>query len=409
MSKNLTQDEFVQKVNEKYNGEFEVVSEYVNAKTPVKIRHKACGTVFPRIPNKITTKSRNCTCPICDGYKARTPLMGINDLWSTHPDIAKMLKNPEDGYKVSKGTNGEFDFSCPYCNNTVNKPIFEVVERGYLPCPFCSGGKSYPNRFMANLLRILNVDFISEYKISPYTYLFDFYFIIKNKKYIVEMDGGIGHGNKEWGGCKDFKGLEKDLIKDNICSQNNIKMIRIDCNYTNKRFDYIKQSILNSDLNLLLDFSIIDFSYIDKISCGSQIMQVANFWNDGIKSYDELTLLTNLSHGTVRNYLKKASEYNYVSETYEEILKKIRFASNRKISNSKSYRIMCEQTGEVFCSINEAQRQMGVTGIRNCLTGKQAYAGKLPDGTKLTWTKISNEQYEQMLLKEHSNECSFLM
>lgn len=408
MSGKLTQDEFVQKVNEKYNGKFEVVGEYVNAKTPIKIKHRDCGTVFPRIPNKITAKSRNCTCPVCDGYKARTPLVGINDLWSTHPEIAKILKNPEDGYKVSKGTNGEFDFLCPYCNNTVNKPIFEVVERGYLPCPFCSGGKSYPNRFMANLLRILNIDFISEYKIPPYTYLFDFYFMIKNQKYIVEMDGGIGHGNKEWGGCKDFKGLENDLIKDDICSQKNIKIIRIDCNYSNNRFDYVKQSILNSDLNLLLDFSTIDFSYIDKISCGSQIIQVANFWNDGIKSYDELTRLTNLSRDTVRKYLKKASEYSYVSEAYEEILKRVRLDSNKKISNSKSYRIMCNQTGEVFCSIKEAQRQTGVTGIRNCLTGEQSYAGKLPDGTKLTWTKISNEQYEQ-ILKVESEKGSFLL
>ena len=409
MSKKLTQEEFVQKVNDKYDGKYEIVGEYIDAKTPIKIKHKSCGTVFPKIPNKITSKGRNCSCPVCDGYKAKKPLVGINDLWTTHPEIAKLLKNSEDGYKCSKGTNDNIDFLCPYCNGIVNKSIYEVVNRGYLPCPFCSVGKSYPNRFMANLLRTLNIEFIKEYTISPYSYQYDFYFVIKNKKYIVEMDGGIGHGNKEWGGEKDVRGLEIDMIKDDICLKNNIEIIRINCNYENNRFEHIRQSIFNSKLNLLFDFAEIDFNYIDKISCSSLVIDIANYWNNGIRSYDKLMKLTNLSHATVRNYLKNACNKNYISESYENILQKIRYESNKKISNSKSYRIMCDQTKEVFSSIKEAQRQMHVSGIRLYLCGQQAYAGKLPNGTKLTWTKLSNEQYEQMLSKEHSAECSFLI
>lgn len=219
MGKNLTQEEFVQKVNEKYNGKYEVVGEYVNAKTPIKIKHVECGTIFSMTPNKITTQNRNCTCPLCDGRKSKSILVGINDLWSTHPEIACMLKNSEDGYKYSKGSNDFADFICPYCGNIISSRIYSVTERTSLSCKFCSSGKSYPNRFMANLLKELNIDFKQEYIIHPYKYKYDFYFIINSQQYIVEMDGGIGHGNKSWGGEKDIKGKEADEIKNDICAK----------------------------------------------------------------------------------------------------------------------------------------------------------------------------------------------
>lgn len=402
MSKRLTQDEFVQKVNNKYDGKFEVVGDYVNAKTPVQIKHNDCGTIFPRVPNKMTAKGKNCTCPVCDGYKAKKPLIGVNDLWTTHPEIAKLFKNPEDGYKYSKGSNDYADFLCPYCNSIVNKMVYEVVSRNYLPCPCCSSGKSYPNRFMANLLRELGVDFIPEYIIKPYPYYFDFYFKINNKEYIVEMDGGIGHGNKEWGGNKDIKGFETDLIKDKICKDHNITIIRIDCNYLNNRFEYVKKAIINSDLNILFDFNAVNFNQINQNSCSSLIIDVADYWNQGIHSYDKLMVLTNLSHSTIRRYLKEACNNNYIEDKYTDVLREIRYESNQKISFSKSCPIICNQTNEVYVSIKEAQNKTGITNIRMNLCGKYSYAGKLPDGTKLTWTKLSNEEYEQMLTERTS-------
>ena len=402
MSKKLTQDEFVQKVNDKYNGKFEVIGKYIDATTPIKIKHKSCGTVFPKTPNKITAKSRKCSCPVCDGYKSKAPLIGINDLWTTHPEIAKLLKNPEDGYACSKGTNGIMNFVCPFCHHDIDKPVYEVVEKGYLSCIFCSSGKSYPNRFMANLLDVLKIKFIPEYRIEPYTYRFDFYFTIVNKQYVIEMDGELGHGNKTWGGKPDSKGLEIDAIKDDICRKNDIEVIRIDCKYINHRFEYIKQAVLNSKLNILFDFATINFKDIDKASCSSLVVDIANYWNNGINSYDQFIELTFLSRDTVRRYLKIACDNNYIAESYHDVLKKIRHASNKKIAVSKSHMIMCDQTGDIFVSIKEAQKQMNVFGIRNYLIGKQSYAGKLLDGTKLTWTRLSNEQHKQTIKERAS-------
>ena len=71
MSKRLTQDEFVQKVNNKYDGKFEVVGDYVNAKTPVQIKHNDCGTIFPRVPNKMTAKGKIALAQFVTDIKQR--------------------------------------------------------------------------------------------------------------------------------------------------------------------------------------------------------------------------------------------------------------------------------------------------------------------------------------------------
>jgi hypothetical protein len=403
MGKKLTQEEFVQKVNEKYNGKYEVVGEYIDARTPIKIKHTSCGTVFPRIPNNITAQGKNTYCPVCDGYSGKTPLVGINDLWTTHPEVAKMLKNKEDGYKCSYGSCIKKEFLCKYCNETVSESVYQVVDRGYISCPFCSSGKSYPNRFMANLLKKLKVEFIPEYIIPPHSYKFDFYFIINKKRYVVEMDGGIGHSNKTYYGEKDYIGEATDLIKDNICHDNNIEPIRIDCNYEyHNRFDYIKESIVNSKLNTIFDLNNINFRHIDELSSSSLVVDIANYWKSNIKSYQELNNLTSLCRHTIRKYLKEACEKNFITEPYDEVLKEIRLSSNKQLANTKGIKIMCDQTGEIFYSIASAEKQTGVRNIKKFFNGERSYAGKLPDGTKLTWTKISNEQYEQMLLEETS-------
>ena len=411
MAKRLTQEDFVQKVKEKYNDKYEVVSEYIDARTQVKIKHKSCGTIFSRTPNNITAKSKNVYCPVCDGYSSKKPLVGINDLWTSHPEIAKMLKNPEDGNRCSYGTHEKMDFICKYCGEIVNESVYQVVKDNRVTCKFCSDGVRYPNRFMANLLKILNVEFITEYKIKPYPYKFDFCFMVDQHHYIVEMDGGIGHGNKTYDGKNDCIGAKTDLIKDNICYDNNIESIRIDCNYEyHNRFEYIKQSILNSKLNTLFNFKDIDFNYVDRLSCSSLIMDIANYWNSGVKSYEELSKLTTLCRHTIRQYLKDACEKGFINTSYDEVLKEIRLYSNKKIASTKGVKLMCDQTKEIFYSIAFAEKQTGARNIKKFFNGERTYAGKLPDGTKLTWTKLSNEQYEQMLVKETSKkDVSFLL
>ena len=122
-------------------------------------------------------------CPYCSGRK---PIIGKNDLWTTHPEFAKLLKNPEDGYKVSHGSDQKLMWICPNCGAELKKAVNNVVNKG-LSCNNCSDNFSFPNRFMANLLDELKIDYVPEYIIKGRKYRYDFYIPMLNM--IIEMHG----------------------------------------------------------------------------------------------------------------------------------------------------------------------------------------------------------------------------
>lgn len=99
----------------------------------------------------------NFPCAICSG---RQVLKGFNDLWTTHPQIAKLLENPQDGYKVTHGSRKRFNWVCPICGNIIkNKEVNYVVNRG-LVCNLCSDGISYPEKVFSSLLKELGIEYI---------------------------------------------------------------------------------------------------------------------------------------------------------------------------------------------------------------------------------------------------------
>lgn len=61
--------------------------------------------------------------------------------------------------------------------------------------------------------------------------------------------------------------------------------------------------------------------------------------------------------------------------------------AKEKIAKATSKPVRCIETGIVYPSALEAKRQIGADNavINRCINGKAAYAGKLPDGTKLHW------------------------
>lgn len=65
--------------------------------------------------------------------------------------------------------------------------------------------------------------------------------------------------------------------------------------------------------------------------------------------------------------------------------------AKEKIKLAVSRPVRCIETGIVYPSALEAKRQIGADNsvINRCINGKAAYAGKLPDGTKLHWEYAS--------------------
>jgi len=260
-------------------------------------------------------------CNVCC-TPSRKVLKGYNDLWSIRPDIAKLLKNPEDGYSISCGSSNERLFVCSDCGYEKMYKIATIVSAGF-SCDACSDGISYPEKFMFSVLKQLNMEVERENIFSWSKNIkyqnkrlcgnkrYDFYFEMNNKQYIIETHGGQ-HYDKLFK-HKSSKTLEEekenDKLKKELALKNKIdEYIVIDCRYS--EFDFIKQNVLQSRLSELFDLSKIDWLECNKYACNSLVKTACDYWNSGIKNLTEIGEIIQVKSCTVRRYLKQGAINN---------------------------------------------------------------------------------------------------
>lgn len=327
-------------------------------------------------------------CPYCSGNKL---CVGINDLWTTHPEIAKMLKNPDDGYKLTHGNKKKVDWICPMCGNLIkNKTPNQVMYRG-LSCPRCSDGVSYPEKVFTSLMDYMNVEYI--FQLSKLnngfewcdSYRYDFYLCDYN--IIVETHGGFHYGIP----FKHSNALSPDEVKNNdknkmdLALNNGIsKYICIDCRYS--KFEYIKNSIINSELNEFLNFSEIDWEYVENNIVGSYMIEVCEYFN----KHPDVTLseIGEIFHkhpGTISTYLINGTKINlcqYIPTLHQKHLVN---------KNHFKKQVKCITTNKIFNSVKDAGNYYKVTpsNISSCCTGHLKTSGQLKDGTRLKWEYVT--------------------
>ena len=321
------------KTDEQFRKEVEALGTGIKPRGEYKGTHEhmdfecKLGHIWPSTPHDILD---GYGCPFCAGNAV---LKGYNDLWTTNPEMANMLKDPDVGYEISRGSNREVDWVCPDCGFIKTISPHQVTEHGFA-CPRCSNGISYPNRFIVSLLDQLNVNhFQPEW--SPEWVgkcRYDAYFIHNNQEYIVEMDGGIGHGgiDRVTGGT-DIKGLERDAFKDQQAEKQGVIVIRIDCRYERKnihnRFMYIKESVLNSQLSTILDLSSVNWDECNKDATKSLHMIAAQQYDDG-KGIREISEELHVHYSTVYSWLKRMAQEGLCS--YRPVMGHPSHQNNRK-------------------------------------------------------------------------------
>lgn len=263
-------------------------------------------------------KSKNATgCPYCAGQKV---LKGFNDLWTTHPDIAKCLRDKNFGYEVSSGSRRKADFVCPQCGASINNITVKDAVRYNLSCPCCGDGISFPERFISNMLNQFEIDYVHDKSLSwSNNKRYDFY--IEKYNLIIETHGEQHYDeNKQWDG--DTIDIERlnDEDKFNMAISNGIEFyIVLDCRKSDG--DYIKNSILNSNLNKLFDLSNVDWDKCETDSYKSSVVKACDLWNNGIHSTKEIANILHLNRVTVINYLNKGTKYGICNYNGKEQMK----------------------------------------------------------------------------------------
>ena len=343
MNKKRTQEEFVKQVNALNKG-FTVVGEYTGARMPVNIQCEN-GHIWSARPTNLL--SHNSGCPYCANKKI---LVGYNDMWTTAPEIAKLLVNPEDGYKYTKCSSEKTYFKCPDCGDISFKAISKVYTGG-LMCQKCSDGISYPNKFARAFLSQLPVENIV-YEYSPAwanMYRYDNYFEYKNNKYILEMDGGYHYVEKSVSKKSLKERQEDDRIKDNLAKQNGVDVIRINCSISEPSF--IKNQILQSKLSDIFDLSQINWNICDEKSQKNLVRQACELYMLHLYTLSEIERQLHISRDTLHRYLKigvRLGWCDYDPEKTKTFPKPIIIVDN---DNNVIHR---------FSGVREAARQMGV-------------------------------------------------
>jgi hypothetical protein len=312
-------------------------------------------------------------CPVCAGQKI---MKGVNDVATTDTWMVSLFKNIEDAYIYSHYCEKEVEFICPICKEIINNKICNVFANKSISCPSCSDGISFPNKIMFNLLTQIQVDFINEYNpdwAKPRKY--DFY--IPSMNLIIEMDGGLGHGNNDnlMNGQTKEESKQIDDYKDKLAEEYGIeKPIRIDCDYSNMetRFEYIKQNILdNKRLNKLFNLINIDWDIILRNSCSSIVKKTWELFNKGYDT-NRISRELKISDGTIRVYLKRGNKLNECDYKSDEALIEGRKLGVKRMLEITSKKIIDTNNMDVFPSISEMERtkKLGKGTISNYCSGK---------------------------------------
>lgn len=342
-------------------------------------------------------------CNVCGHNKI---LKGYNDLWTTNPDIAKFLKYPVRGYEISSGSGIEEIYVCPECNFEKNIKTYSIVANGF-SCPKCGDGISYPNKFMFNMLEQLDIKFQTEYNPKWCKYLFkgtlkqgryDFHFKLNNEEYIIEMDGEWHNKDNTKSGQTKEESIWIDNIKDELANKHKIKVIRINC--IKSGLEYIKNSILHSELVNVFNLNNINWLKCHEYACNNLVKEVCMLWNKNNKT-SNISKLLKLSRCTVIKYLRSGNDLNWCN--YNPIYE-ISINGKNACDNVKK-KIICLNTLEIFNSITSAcyKYNLNISHVVACCkqNNTRHSVGKHPStGEKLRW------MYYEDYIKDKNNKAS---
>lgn len=262
------------------------------------------------------------------------------------------------------GNNKNLKWQCLDCNKIFNR-TWHNIQQNQSFCPHCGDGISYPNKFGRSIFEQLNINYFPEYT-SNWTKDFRYDFGIEDLKIVIEFHG-LQHFERTFetiGAKKLEEEQENDRLKKELAKANGFKYIEIDARYS--KSEWIKNSVLNSELAQVFDLKQINWSMCHEIACKSLVKKVCDLWNNKIKNTYEIGKIISLNRNTVAKYLSQGAELNWCDYNPTEYNKK----SIMQLSLNNEY-------VQEFESATEAYNKTGIhfANISACCHGKLKQTG----------------------------------
>jgi predicted nucleic acid-binding Zn-ribbon protein len=224
VGKYKTTDRFITEANELHDSKYDYSRvKYKSATHKIEILCKRCGNTFKQIPN---SHLRGCGCNICGGSKKSNT--------KTFIQKANRLHRNKYDYSLVEYTNShaKINIKCNKCHAVFsNQPSNHLQGQG---CPHCKFSKG--ESIISNFLNDNKFFYIFQKRFSDCRgtgnkpLAFDFYLPLRN--ILIEFDGKqhfmCGNIGKHRITEKELTNTKAhDILKNNYCRRNKIKLIRI--------------------------------------------------------------------------------------------------------------------------------------------------------------------------------------
>lgn len=287
-------------------------------------------------------------CSCCTG---KVVVPEINSIWAKAPWMIDLGVSIEDAKRYTKGSGERIIVTCPDCGNKKKISIYSINKNRSISC-ICGDGVKYPEKFMANVLTQLRIDFKTQH--APKWIDKRFYdFYIPSLNMIIET-----HGRQHYEEASGFKRTlaeeqENDRIKKELALANGVEHY-VEINCSKSELEWMKFNVYKQ-LNNYFDMRNVDFSKAEEFALKNMAKLVCDYWN---KNHNTKYIMNNmqLSNPTVITYLKKGNALGWCKyDPKIELIKNLKIA---KKNTSKRVEIFKNNISlGVFNSCSELERK----------------------------------------------------
>ena len=346
-----------------------------------KLHCNVCGYEWWRVECHIDNKEKY-GCPVCGGRVCGT---GINDITITDPWMVKyFVEGVQEAQKYMKNSESLVMMKCPDCGKLKRYMVKELHRLHGLPCA-CQDGMSYPNKFMYSFFTQLGVHFEYEKKFdwSDNKVYDEFIILDSGKTLICENHGGWHYNDNLINGRTREEQQRIDQYKRELALTNGIDYyIELDCRKSD--IDWIKDSILKSQLPLLFDLSDVDFIECGRFACHNLLKEVCDYKKKHPELFvNDIADRLHINANAVRTWLNQGSKLGFCE--YDSSKEQQRKMHSLRGNTEDAKPIVCLDTGKYYHSttlfVDEYYQMYGKklsgSNIRSVCVGKRHHVNNL--------------------------------